>query len=220
MSEENLEESRSDHVPDPPSWATVPRAGGARGGSPRQRLSEVRFPLALRGYDRHAVDEYVKEVARAVAELESARMRAPAVRRALEEVGEQTSEILRQAHETADEIAARSRSQAEGRLQRAEAEAAGIRREAEDAARRLRDDNRQLVEERRRLIEEIRTMAQDVLAVADQAFDRLPVPADDTEGDRPPAERDGAAAAGEGEPGARETVELERRQDSAAERPA
>lgn len=189
MTEEKVEESGSDDVPDPPAWASVPRP--ARKPTPAERLREADFPLALRGYDREAVDEYVAEAAEAVAELESARMRQPVVQRALEEVGEQTGEILSQAHRTAEEITARSRAQAEGRLQRAEREAADIRRDAEDAVRRLESDNEGLWAERRQLIEEIRAMAQDVLAVADAALERLPPP---ESGAEPPADQDQGAS--------------------------
>lgn len=174
MADEKADESGTEELPDPPAWATAPRPGNGRSPRPAERVRETEFPLALRGYDRAAVDEYVEEVAKLVGELESTRMREPAVRRALEEVGEQTSEILRQAHETADEITARSRAQAEGRLQGAEREAAEIRRDAEVTAQLLATDNEQLWEERRQLIEEIRAMAQDVLAVADVALERLP----------------------------------------------
>lgn len=177
MSEEKAERARGDgDVPDPPAWATVPRPGNGRRRGPAERLPESDFPLALRGYDRAAVDEYVADTVEFVSELETARMSQPAVQRALEEVGKQTSEILRQAHQTAEEITARSRAQAEGRLQRAEREAAAIRRDAEHTARRLEGDNEQLWKERGELIAEIRAMAQDVLAVADAALERLPPP--------------------------------------------
>lgn len=176
MSDDEKVEQSESGVPDPPAWATTPKPPNGRAPGGLVSRPEAEFPLALRGYDRHAVDEYVEEVGRVVGELESRRMREPAVRRALEEVGEQTSEILRQAHETADEIAARSRAQAEGRLQRAEDEAAAIRRDAETAARLLAKDNQRLWEQRRELIEEIRALADDVLALADNAAERLPPP--------------------------------------------
>lgn len=176
MTERRVETESAD-LPDPPAWATLPRpSGNSRHPRPVERVREADFPLALRGYDRSAVDDYVAETVELVTQLETARMSQPAVQRALEEVGEQTSEILRQAHRTAEEITARSRAQAEGRLQRAEGEAADIRREAEDTARRLEADNEALWEERRQLIEEVRAMAQDVLAVGDAALERLPQP--------------------------------------------
>lgn len=211
MAEEKVEETGTEELPDPPTWATVPRPG--RSVTPAQRLREADFPLALRGYDRAAVDQYVADAAEAVAELESARMRQPVVQRALEEVGEQTGEILSQAHRTAEEITARSRAQAEGRLQRAEREAADIRRDAEDAVRRLEADNEGLFAERRQLIEEIRAMAQDVLAVADAALDRLPPPQGGAE---PPADQ-APAGGGESEAAEPEAAESEAPESEAPE---
>jgi DivIVA domain-containing protein len=138
------------------------------------RVQEVQFPLVLRGYDRAAVDAHLAEITQLVAELEATQLRENVVQRALDEVGEQTSGILQHAHETAEEIAARSRSQAEGHIQRAEREAELIRREAQQYAERVAADTRRLTEERRRLIEELRQYAEDVLAVADDALERLP----------------------------------------------
>ena len=60
------------------------------------------FPSALRGYDRIAVDAYVRRTSQLVAELHATRSPEAAVRRALERVGEQISGILQRAHETAE----------------------------------------------------------------------------------------------------------------------
>ena len=138
------------------------------------RVRDVQFPLVLRGYDRGAVDAHLAQVAQLVAELEATQLRENVVQRALDEVGEQTSGILQHAHETAEEITTRSRSQAEGRIQRAEREAEMIRREAQQYAERVAADTRRLTEERRQLIEELRRYAEDVLTVADDALERLP----------------------------------------------
>ena len=131
------------------------------------------FPLALRGYDRAAVDRYVEEVNQAIAELEISSSPQSAIRHALEQVSEETSGLLRQAHETADEITERSRAQADDRLQRAQNEADEVRRatvrrrdwpgrriEAMRAEGQARIDalNRNaaaIAEERRRLIGEV-----------------------------------------------------------------
>src|ERR1700749_2415000 len=45
------------------------------------------FPMALRGYDRVAVDDYVRRTRQLVAELQATRSPEAAVRRALERVG-------------------------------------------------------------------------------------------------------------------------------------
>src|SRR5436190_19515631 len=82
-------------------------------------VADVEFPLALRGYDRLAVDAYVRKTSQLVAELQATRSPEAAVRRALARVGEEVSGILQRAHETADEITAQSRIEAEGRLEAA-----------------------------------------------------------------------------------------------------
>lgn len=97
---------------------------------------EVRFPVALRGYDRAAVDHYVREVNRLIAELEISSSPELAVRHALDEVSEETREILQRAHQSAEELTARSRARADERLEQAEGEAQELRetsqREAEE----------------------------------------------------------------------------------------
>ena len=72
------------------------------------------FPVALRGYDRVAVDAYVKQTSQLVAELQATRSPEAAVRKALERVGEQISGILQRAHDTAEEITAQSRARGGG----------------------------------------------------------------------------------------------------------
>jgi hypothetical protein len=148
---------------------------GLRAATDRLR-SGVSFPLAVRGYDRRAVDEFVDEMRELVAELESRQTRESVVQRALDELGEETASILQRAHETADDIAARSRAQAEGRLQRADREAEILRREADAYAEQVVVETRLLWDERQRLIEEIRGLADEVLALADDAMERVKLP--------------------------------------------
>jgi DivIVA domain-containing protein len=141
------------------------------------RIREVTFPVvAMRGYDRRAVDEFVEQMVELVSELEGRQSREAVVQRALDEVGEETAGILQRAHETADEIAARSRAQAEGRLQRAEREADIMRRDADAYAEQVVVDTRLLWDERQRLIEDIRHLADEVLATADDAMERVRMP--------------------------------------------
>jgi cell division septum initiation protein DivIVA len=133
--------------------------------------------LAVRGYDRHAVDAFVQEVLALVSELEGRQTRETVVQRALDEIGEETAGILQRAHETADEIAARSRAQAEGRIQRAEREADMLRQQADAYSEQLVVDTRILWEERQRLIQDIRQLADEVLATAEDASERVTQPA-------------------------------------------
>jgi DivIVA domain-containing protein len=142
-----------------------------------ERIRDVEFPVvAMRGYDRRAVDQFVDQMIELVSELEGRQSREAVVQRALDEVGEETAGILQRAHETADEIAARSRAQAEGRLQRAEREAEIMRRDADAYAEQVVVDTRLLWEERQRLIEDIRQLADEVLATADDAIERVKMP--------------------------------------------
>jgi cell division initiation protein len=148
----------------------------ARASSAGDRLRNASFPLTVRGYDRRAVDDFMDELQGLVAELESTQTRGAVVQRALDEVGEETAGILQRAHETADELTARSRAQADARLKRAEREAELVRRDADEYAQQVVVDTRLLWEERQRLIEDIRQLADTVLGIADDAMERVSLP--------------------------------------------
>src|SRR6201989_3551254 len=83
----------------------------------RERLikqtRDTELPVALRGYDRAAVDRYVEHVNRLLAELEISSSPESAVSHAPDEVGEERPDILQHAHATAEEITARSLSRAD-----------------------------------------------------------------------------------------------------------
>ena len=144
--------------------------------SATEQISNRSFPVVMRGYDRAAVDAFVQEVLQIVTDLEGLKSQEAVVQRALEEVGEETAGILQRAHETADEIAARSRAQAEGRIQRAEREAELLRQQADAYSEQIVVDTRRLWEERQRLIEDIRQLADDVLGTAEEALQRVSMP--------------------------------------------
>ena len=111
----------------------------------REEIRNVSFPGAVRGYDRSAVDAYVKRVNRVIAELEMRSSPRAAVRHALEQVGEQTSSILQRARETAEEITGSARSEADELTSRAKAEAAEIVLHASTEADRARVESSQAV---------------------------------------------------------------------------
>lgn len=149
------------------------RAVPPRDASAADRVRASEFPTAMRGYDREAVDGFVAQVADLVDTLESRQTRETVVQRALEEVGEQTSAILKQAHESADDITARSRSQAEDRVEVAREEAATMLQEASQEAAELKAEIEDLQEERANLIDELRRFAAETSSVADAAAERL-----------------------------------------------
>jgi DivIVA domain-containing protein len=120
---------------------------------PVSAVASVDFPLVLRGYDREAVDDYVRRTTHLVAELAATRSPEAAVRRALERVGEQVSSILARAHETAEGITSQSRAEAEERLMQARAESEELERDAHALADRLQRESEQKARELERSAE-------------------------------------------------------------------
>jgi DivIVA domain-containing protein len=138
------------------------------------RVRDVDFPVVLRGYDRDAVDAYVREVNRVIAELETRQSPQSAIRHALDQVSDETRGILERAHETADEITARSRAQADDRLQWAEREAREAIAAATERVHALEADAERVWDDRQGLIDDVRRIAQELSAVADDAGVRFP----------------------------------------------
>jgi hypothetical protein len=134
----------------------------------------VDFPVALRGYDRIAVDAYVERTTQLIAELQSTRSPEAAVRRALERVGEEISGILQRAHDTADEITARSRAEAEERLETARREAVELTAEAERRVAELDAETDRIWAERHGIVTDVRDLAGRLTGLAEEALDRFP----------------------------------------------
>jgi DivIVA domain-containing protein len=137
-------------------------------------LVEADFPSAMRGYDRHAVDDYVERVGRLVAELHATRSPESAVRRALERVGDQISGILQRAHETAEQITAQSRAEAEDRLEHSRREGASIIDAAEERVRELDADTDRIWAERQRIVADAEDLSGRLRAVVVDAAERFP----------------------------------------------
>jgi ElaB/YqjD/DUF883 family membrane-anchored ribosome-binding protein len=151
--------------------------------NPVSQAADVHFPVALRGYDRIAVDAYVRQTSQLVAELQAARSPEAAVRRALERVGEQISGILQRAHDTAEQITAQSRSEAEDRLEEARHEASRITASAEQRLKDLDAETDRIWAERQQIVEDTRELARQLTGLTDSATDRFPA-ADETPGVR------------------------------------
>jgi hypothetical protein len=146
---------------------------------PVPTAADVHFPVVLRGYDRIAVDAYVKETSQLVAELQATHSPEAAIRRALERVGEQISGILQRAHDTAEEITTQSRAEAEDRLELSRQEAAQIAAAGEERLKDLDADTDRIWAERARIVEDARELARQLLRLADTAAERFP-PAEET----------------------------------------
>jgi hypothetical protein len=132
------------------------------------------FPITLRGYDRIAVDAYVRSTSQLVAELQATRSPEAAVRRALERVGEQIAGILQRAHETAEQITAQSRVEAEERLEAARREAHQIAAGAAHRVQALDTETDRIWAERHRIVSDVQELADRLAALAENALERFP----------------------------------------------
>src|SRR5919206_846373 len=103
-------------------------------------IRNVQFPVSVRGYDRDAVDAFVKRVNRVIAELEISRSPQAAVRHALDRVGKQTVAVLQEARESADKLLEAARDEADAEKDRAKAEAAKLVVNASDEADRTKGE--------------------------------------------------------------------------------
>jgi DivIVA domain-containing protein len=153
---------------------------------PEHEIAEIRdvsFPVAMRGYDRDAVDSYVSRVNRLIAELQITAAPESAIRNALDEVTEETRGILERAHEAAEGITRRSRAQADDRLQRAVTEGDEVRASADTYAREIREtaekrvreleaDSDRVWKEREALIADLRERAEQLERTAAAAEER------------------------------------------------
>lgn len=133
-----------------------------------------RFPTALHGYDREAVEAHVAALEREIAELREQRSPVPAVEEELKRVGEETSAILKVAHEQAAEITRRAQAQADRCLSDAAANAVAMTEKAKRSLRELDTETDAVWAERGRLIEDVRNVATALFSLAEDAADRFP----------------------------------------------
>jgi len=148
-------------------------------------IRNVSFPVSVRGYDRGAVDAYIRQVNRIVAELEVSRSPQAAVRHAVDRVAEQTKAILQQARESAESITGTAREEAAEIMATAKAEAANLVVAASTEADRLGAEAEQVVaraqaEAERTLAdaqaeaaEHLRRSQEEIQALQEQAEARL-----------------------------------------------
>ena len=119
-------------------------------------ILNVSFPTAVRGYDRRAVDAYVKRVSRVIAELKVSASPRAAVTRALEQTEQQVSGLLQRARETGEEITESARQEAEEIFSDAKAKAAELLVNVSAEADGLKA-------EAEKLVADARTEAEDIL---------------------------------------------------------
>lgn len=159
----------------PPLTHSALEAGETAGGEPAPR-----FPLARRGYDCVAVDEYVADLERELtaldrelAELRGSDRPADEVASEIRRVGEQTSAVLMAAHEQRDEILRRAEAEADRRVADATATANTVTAQFEERLRDLKAQIDAANAERARLLGDLRVISAALAGVADSAEERL-----------------------------------------------
>ncbi|MGN6431862.1 MAG: DivIVA domain-containing protein [Gaiellaceae bacterium] len=128
-------------------------------------IRNVQFPVSVRGYDRDAVDAYIKRVNRVIGELEISRSPRAAVRHALDRVGKQTVAVLQEARESAEKLLEAARDEADAEKDRAKAEAAKLVVNASDEADREKA-------EADRVLAEAKALASELVAKAEAEADQ------------------------------------------------
>ena len=121
------------------------------------------------------VDAYVAQLQREIRELQ-ARHQTPdaAVRSALERVGDEVAGVLKQAHDTADEIVATAKREAEEHRDQAARDAAHVTAVAEQRVHELDLDTDRIWGERERIVADARDLARQLDQLADLAAERFP----------------------------------------------
>jgi DivIVA protein len=162
-------------APEPDDQPTERWVAFARGAEPGPADDVLpRFPVVRQGYDCPAVDEYITELERELAEAdrELADVRgqtrpAEEVNRELKRIGEQTSAVLIAAHEQRDEILRTAREEADRSVSEAAARAATLVSDAETQVRRLETQSEATRLQRDRLLDDVRRVSAALAALAD-----------------------------------------------------
>jgi vacuolar-type H+-ATPase subunit H len=143
-------------------------------GDPVAIAAGIDFPVVLRGYDRVAVDVYVKRTSQLVADLQAMRSPEAAMRRVTERMGERISGIIQRAYDTAAQITAEARAEAKDMLAVARQEAAQVVAGGERRLKDLDDDTDRIWAERRRIVADARALIGQLSAVVQSAAERFP----------------------------------------------
>jgi DivIVA domain-containing protein len=153
-------EAVADELRDGPEPDTPEASGSkaelrpARGRTFLPEVTGVDFSSSRRGYDRAEVDQYVERVSRIVVEVEAMRSPDAVIERALADVGEETSAILRRARKAGEEIIGDAEDHAGERRAAAEAQARELREDADHYSARVRAEAEQVLDEARQQAQE------------------------------------------------------------------
>jgi len=141
------------------------------------RIGEGLFNQARRGYDRDQVDSYVDQLQKQVRELQAELQRRNtdvAVEHALDQVGSEVADILKQANTTRDGILSQAQREADDTRRAAEDHAAHVTSVAEQRVRELDEDTDRIWAERERIVSDARDLSRQLAELADLAAERFP----------------------------------------------
>jgi DivIVA domain-containing protein len=178
-SDQERREVRSESETAPRSGQPTEDVGSQqRPNQVRTEIRDVSFPSAVRGYERHAVDAYVERVNRAIGELEVGSSPQAAIRRVLDQVGEQIGGVLQHARQAAEEITAEALAEAEATTAKASTHAEQIMEDVELQAHKLRGRSKHQADEmlaraREQAAELMHRAEEQARAVQEQAEPRL-----------------------------------------------
>lgn len=129
-------------------------------------LLNVSFPVAVRGYDRRAVDAYVQRANRVIAELKVSASPRAAVTHALEQTEQQVSGLLQRARDTGEEITRSARQEADEIVAKAKADAADLHVNVSSEVEEIKADAE-------RVLADARVEAEDILQRSRLAADEI-----------------------------------------------
>jgi hypothetical protein len=133
-----------------------------------------RFPVGPFGYNRAAVDRYLLEVERELAQVRNQRPEGMSINEEIERLGEQTASILVVAHDQAHETTRRAQEQADRCIADAAANAVALTERAKRQLGEIDNETDAVWRERRRLIEDVRITATALITLAEDAIERFP----------------------------------------------
>ena len=140
-------------------------------------IRTVTFPVGVRGYEKKAVEAYVRKVNRVIAELEVTRSPQAAVRNAVERVEEQTRSVLEEARNSAEKITATAQAEADEIVAQAKAKAADLVVAASTESDRIRAESDERIAQAKaqaeRIVAEAKATAEQHRSEAEQKLAKL-----------------------------------------------
>lgn len=140
---------------------------------PWERIAS-RFPISREGYDRAAVDQYLSELERELVEARSSAVSEGSIATEIDRIGEQTTAILKTAHDQAQQITRRAKSEADHCIAQAASRAMEMTQTAEQRLRDLDGETDTIWSERAQLIDDVRSVASSLMTLAEESARRFP----------------------------------------------